>query len=128
MTKRVDFDEIRDEPIEAKFGGEWYKLPADIPIAVLAALEAAEDDDGQPGKEFALVRQQVTKLFQVYQPELEQPPCGMRELFQVIPRLYWATESEAKPTRPKSRGGSKKPTRSKARKTTRSRSSTSRAR
>lgn len=128
MTKRVDFDEIRAEPIEGKFGGKWYKLPADIPISVLAALEAAQDDEGEPGKEFELVREQVTKLFQVYQPDLDQPPCGMRELFQVIPRLYWVTE-KAKPTRPQSRGGSKKPTRSKStNKRARSRSSTSQAR
>lgn len=111
MSKRVDFDAIREEPIEAKFNGRWYKLPADCPIEILAALEGADDSDANTN-EFAILREQVTKLFQVYQPELTAPPCGMRELFDIIPKVYWA--AEAKPTRTTSRGGRKKPTSSRS--------------
>jgi hypothetical protein len=120
-NRRVDFDDIREDPIEAKFNGVWYKLPADIPIGVLAALETAQASGEAEGNEFGVLREQITKLFQVHQPELTAPPCGMRELFEIIPRLYWNAD-EAKPTRTTSRSGSKKSTSSPRRKSTRSRS------
>lgn len=112
MTRRVDFDDIRPAPIEAKFNGQWYKLPADLPISVLASLEDAEGDE-TPGAEFEIVREQLLSLFRVHQPDLVALPCGMAEMFTVIPRLYWAKQEQEKPTRPTAaRTGSKKRKRS----------------
>lgn len=120
MTKRIDFDEIREEPIEGKFNGKWYKLPADIPIEALAALESAEEGDDALNQ-YSVVREQVTKLFQVYQPEMKSPPCGLQELNRVIPRLYFV-QPEAKPTKPTDPTGSRKRKSSQRRKATPSRS------
>lgn len=103
-TKIIDLDELLGPPKRVKLAGETYTLPPQIPaplyLKMKAANEAREegaDDDAEQDR-VEIVYGEVLELFQQYQPDLEELPVGIVQVFQVIPRIYMAPEeSDAAP-------------------------------
>ena len=86
MPRTVDFDAIREQPVEVKLDGKWYKLPSDIPIELYAEIQGR--DEGDDADIVLALRDQVLALLQIHQPKLKALPCGVKEVFEIIPTVY----------------------------------------
>lgn len=134
-TEITDLDELLlGPPKRVRLSGHVYTLPAQIPVPLyllvrnrsrerVELLERGEDLDIDAVEE---VHQQVLELFQVHQPDMDSVPCGIGQLFEIIPTIYPARaegeddgedeEDGAPPTTP-ARRGSRSSTRSRSKAT-----------
>ena len=116
MARIVDLDELLGGIVEVKLGGDVYKLPDDIPaelwLKITSVGQQVRDGEISDNQEILnLLYGQILELFQVYQPDIESLPLGVRRMVEVIPAIYGnretkAGEGDARPTTPKTRGGS----------------------
>lgn len=87
-------------------GGTVYKLPPDVPVPLMLALEHYADAEITTDLVEDLYGQ-VLALFQVYQPDLDRVPIGLTQLMTLVRRVYAAEEEEVPPPKPKRAGGTR---------------------
>lgn len=109
-TEIIDLDDLLEKPKRVKLAGKVYTLPPEIPaplyLQMKAANQAREEGVDSPAEQdrVEIVYGEVLELFQQHQPELEELPVGIVQVFRIIPRVYMAEESDAAPkAKPKPR-------------------------
>jgi hypothetical protein len=90
---KIDLSSVLKPPKVVEIRGEDYKLPGDIPIELVALIEA-DEPEGEKEK-VALYHQlseEVGALFRVYQPDLERMPLGLEEAVRALGLIYQTAE------------------------------------
>ena len=122
MARIIDLDAVLAPPVQVRLDGKLYKLPADIPVPLYLSVKARQDAEGENADVLDALHSQVLELFQIHQPEMTVLPCGMAQLFQIIPLVYGGEDEKAPdPTRRRaSSRGNGRPSSSPARRKKRS--------
>lgn len=96
MADIVDLDALVGGDLVFKYGGEELKIPGDINTQrVFEIFNAFQElhgvtEEGDPAeieRANALIREQLLKLFQIRQPEMEELPFGIKTTPIVIQEI-----------------------------------------
>lgn len=91
MAEITDLDIVLGAPKKVRLDGKLYTLPAQIPVPLYLKLKAQRDDDTDL---LESLHEEVLALFQIHQPEMTVVPCGMGQLFDIIPLVYGPDEEK----------------------------------
>lgn len=121
----IDLDRLVGKPKKVRLEGKVYTLPAQIPVPLYLLIKQRQKEraekiaKGEESDDVDVVEEihgQVLELFQIHHPDLKIVPCGMSQLFDIIPTIYPPNEAEGDdgdavpPTRTPARRGSKSST------------------
>lgn len=113
-TKIIDLDELIAAPKRVSIQGVTYTLPGELPVPLYLKLKSTEEPVADGDEENDRVEELnglLLELFRVHQPDLEELPLGLTQMFTVIPRVYGAAnileeeddEGDANPNLPATR-------------------------
>lgn len=97
-TEIIDLDEAVQKPKKVKLGGQIYTLPGELPAPLYLRLRAEEQayaeqvEAGEANGDQRIedLNDLLLDLFRTHQPDIEELPAGIVQLFTVIPRVYGA--------------------------------------
>lgn len=96
-TEIIDLDDLLGEPKRVRLNDTVYTLPAQIPVPLYLTIKqrqkerAEKIEKGEDVDDLDVIQEihkQVLDLFRVHQPNLDVIPCGIDQLFEIIPTIY----------------------------------------
>ena len=96
-TEIIDLNPLLGKPKKVRLGTKIYTLPAQIPVELYLLIKQRQADraekieKGEDAEDLDVVQEvhrQVLELFQIHHPDLKSVPCGMSQLFEIIPTIY----------------------------------------
>jgi hypothetical protein len=122
--KIVDLSDVIGPPKKVRFheDGEVFKVPSDIPAGLYLRLTSMGDEELDDDLAAREVYDEVLRLFQVHQPDLEELPISLGQLLVVIPRIYGGEPADEEGGDRPSKGGTRSTSRRKPKRSRGSRS------
>lgn len=100
----IDLDSVLGKPKVVQLDGKRYKLPADLPAPLFLKLAAGSADDFS-AETVRELYEDVLALFRVHQPDMDDLPVGMVQMYTIIPRVYMGSDDADPP--PKAAAGTR---------------------
>lgn len=103
-TRIVELWEMLPEPKRVRFekDGPVYTLPGDLPAELYLRINQAsqESDEAISAEYIAALADDLLRLLQVHQPDLDYLPCSLTQMVALIPRVYTAEPDPPPPPEP----------------------------